>query len=115
MRVKNGHQPWCPWASNAGETQAKVTATSERPDNWMKQYSNVKESLVPSSFPHSFNLRKDLLNISSHFMRLDDQGGFESQGKNMSVCPLSPDQPIILSSRKAFFDVPLLNSKAVRT
>ena len=48
-------------------------------------------------------------------MRLDDQGGFESQGKNMSVCPLSPDQPIILSSRKAFFDVPLLNSKAVRT
>ena len=33
-------------------------------------------------------------------MRLDDQGGFESQGKNMSVRPLSPDQPIILSSRK---------------
>lgn len=59
-----------------------------------------KESLVPSSFPHSFNLRKDLLNISSDFMRLDDQGGFESQGKNMSVRPLSPDQPIILSSRK---------------
>ena len=59
-----------------------------------------KESLVPSSFPHSLNLRKDLLNISSHFVRLDDQRGFESQGKNMSVCHLSPDQPIVLSSRK---------------
>lgn len=57
-----------------------------------------KESLVPSSFPHSLNLRKDLLNISSHFMRLDDQRDL-NQGKNMSVRHLSPDQPTVLSRK----------------
>ena len=46
-------------------------------------------------------------------MRLDDQGGFESQGKNMSVCPLRPRSAYYPLFQEGFFDLPLLNSKEV--